>query len=361
MSTATLRLLTPSNATWAVPTHPETEPEVILSGFGRFFDVRCPSTYVIATPSANDLDVMVPDGGAQTIVNLHRVNDVLRINKFFEGANAKLPMGGRFVVCVETFAQRRERILAKYHPVISYPYYAASFMLQRVCPKLRLTRGLYFRITKGRNRAMSHVETLGRLYCCGFKVEETAEIDHLLFIVATKVKEPACDPNPSYGPLFRMRRLGKNGKPIGVYKLRTMHPFAEYLQEYVHERYALAESGKFRDDPRIPRWGRIFRRFWIDELPMLLNLLKGDLKVVGVRPLSAHYESLYPQALRDQRRRHTPGLVPPFYADLPKTFDEIVASEARYLEAHERHPIVTDIRYFARAFVNIVFRSARSA
>ena len=45
-------------------------------------------------------------------------------------------------------------------------------------------------------------------------------------------------------------------------------------------------------------WAKLFRKYWVDELPMILNLLKGDLKIVGVRPLSSHYLSLYSEELR---------------------------------------------------------------
>ena len=102
------------------------------------------------------------------------------------------------------------------------------------------------------------------------------------------------------------------------------------------------------------------RKLWIDELPMIINLLRGDLKLVGVRPLSQHYFELYSEELRAKRIKVKPGLVPPFYADLPKTLEEIQASEDRYLEAYFRRPLLSDFKYFCKAFYNIVFRKARS-
>lgn len=146
-----------------------------------------------------------------------------------------------------------------------------------------------------------------------------------------------------------------------VYKLRTMHPYAEFLQDYVYKINSLDDGGKFRNDFRVPKWGKWLRRLWIDELPMLINVLKGEMKLVGVRPLSPHYFSLYPVELQMLRKRFTPGLLPPFYVDLPRTFDEIVASELAYLRAHEKSPIRTDIRYFFLGVWNIVVKRARSA
>ena len=78
-------------------------------------------------------------------------------------------------------------------------------------------------------------------------------------------------------------------------------------------------------------------------MPQLINLLKGDLRLVGVRALSEHYLSLYPKDLQELRGHFKPGLVPPYYVDLPQTFDEIVESERRYLRKKQAHPIKTDI------------------
>ncbi len=146
-----------------------------------------------------------------------------------------------------------------------------------------------------------------------------------------------------------------------MYKLRTMHPYAEYLQEYVYDMSDLQEGGKFKDDFRITTIGKIFRKFWLDELPMFINFFRGELKLVGVRPLSKHYFSLYNKDLQEKRIKTKPGLIPPFYVDMPKTLDEIQASEMKYLLAYAKHPFRTDWKYFWIAVWNIVFRKARSS
>jgi lipopolysaccharide/colanic/teichoic acid biosynthesis glycosyltransferase len=201
---------------------------------------------------------------------------------------------------------------------------------------------------------------MGRLYCCGFKVIDEKSIGSSLYFIAKKTKEPDLESKPSFGPIYRMQRIGKNGKIINVYKIRTMHAYAEYLQEYVYEKNSLKEGGKFKDDFRISTIGKFFRRYWLDELPMLINLFKGDVKLVGVRPLSRHYLSLYSEQVIQKRLKHKPGLIPPFYADLPKTLDEIMQSELRYLEQYEKAPFSTDVSYFFRALRNILFRKVRS-
>ena len=102
------------------------------------------------------------------------------------------------------------------------------------------------------------------------------------------------------------------------------------------------------------------RQFWLDELPMIINILKGDLKIVGVRPLSKHYYSLYTKELQDKRIDSKPGLLPPFYVDMPSTLDEIIESELKYLRAYEKRPFLTDMRYFFSICSNIIVRKARS-
>ena len=122
----------------------------------------------------------------------------------------------------------------------------------------------------------------------------------------------------------------------------------------------LASGGKIRNDIRVTTIGKFLRRSWLDELPMIYNLLKGDIKVFGVRPLSQHYFSLYPEDFQKIRLKHKPGLIPPFYSDLPKTLEEIIESEKKYLIRYEKHPFFTDIIYFFHAVYNILFKRVRS-
>ena len=86
----------------------------------------------------------------------------------------------------------------------------------------------------------------------------------------------------------------------------------------------------------------------------------GDMKVVGVRPLSEHFFNLYDKDLQRERIKNKPGLIPPYYADLPKTMTEIMQSERKYLELYNKSPILTDIKYFLLALKNILFKGARS-
>ena len=301
-----------------------------------------------------------PDNFFKGIVNLKRLNDIRYINKFFEATNRKLPMGGVFIGYAETKNQRKERILRKYPPVLNWIYYFFDYILKRIFPKFQLTKGIYFILTRGQNRVFTRAEILGRLYSSGFEIEKEEYVNGKYFFVVQKKKKPSYDPHPTYGLIVRLPRIGKGGKIIKVFKMRTMHAYAEYLQEYVYNMHHLQEGGKFKDDFRISMAGRIMRALWIDELPMLLNWIRGDLKFVGVRPISEHYFNLYSKEHQERRIKYKPGLVPPFYADLPGSLDEIEASEKRYLDAYDQHPFRTNWRYFWKAIFNIVFRRARS-
>ncbi|MDX1955537.1 MAG: sugar transferase [Chitinophagaceae bacterium] len=239
--------------------------------------------------------------------------------------------------------------------------YFFAFLFHRLFPKLHpVTRKLYLAITKGKTQYFSKTEVLGRLFRAGFQMvafsEEKGEIRFRVY----KSAEFGETSPPSYWPVFRMRRVGKNGKIIHVYKWRTMHPYAEYVQEFIRVTQGLDETGKFKNDFRVTRWGKFLRKYWLDELPMLFNLFSGNIKLIGVRPISANYLKLYPESFQEYRKKFKPGLIPPYYADMPRNFDEIVASENRYFESYEKNAFMTDLRYFSRILSNILVKKARS-
>jgi lipopolysaccharide/colanic/teichoic acid biosynthesis glycosyltransferase len=294
------------------------------------------------------------------IINLHKINDIMDLDLFLEAINSKLEAEGYFFCCVETKDQRKKRLFKKFPPIINYFYYSFDFMVKRVFPKLKFTRKLYFFLTHGSNAVISRAEALGRLCRAGFKIRQESFIGNQLCIEAVKLSEPLAHNEYGYGAIIALPRIGRGGQLFKVYKLRTMHPYSEYLQDYVYSLYSLQDGGKFKNDFRITTWGAVCRKIWIDELPMLINLFKGDMKIVGVRPLSQQYFDLYSKELREKRIKHKPGLVPPFYADMPSNLEEIQISEMNYLQAHDKHPLLTDIKYFSKSIWNILFRNARS-
>lgn len=333
--------------------------EEALLYISQYMDTESGKTLILHT--TNRFNILSQPGGAfQKIVNLHRLNDVRYVNKLLEAINSRLPEQGLMAVCAETKNQRKDRILAKYPPLLNYGYYAFDFLVKRVLPKVPVGKKFYFFLTRGQNRVMSRAEILGRICSCGFRIVEEQKINGKLYVIARKVGQPAFNEHATYGSFIYLNRVGKDGKMIRVYKFRTMHPFSEYLQDYIYENNNLGNGGKIMDDYRVTTPGRLMRRFWLDELPMLINYFRGEMKLVGVRPLSNHYFSLYSPEMQQMRIQVKPGLIPPFYADMPSTFEEIEASERRYLEAYQQSRLRTDVRYFCRIFYNIVFKRARS-
>ncbi len=318
-----------------------------------------PQTLVLNSETYFNIANEAPNS-RQLFINLHRVNDFRRLNLYLIKVNELLQDGGVFICHGQTITQRRRRFYQKYTPILGAPLYFGDFLLRRVMPKLPVLQGWYFALTRGKNRALSETEMLGRFYFCGFELIHKREIGGTMHFILKKSKPPRTDPNPTYGPLIRLKRLGQNGKTIYVKKLRTMHPYSEYLQDYVYQTNALQEGGKFKDDFRVTSWGRVLRALWIDELPQLLNWLRGDVALVGVRALSEHYFSLYPPDMQDLRLKLKPGLMPPFYTDIPSTFDEIVESERRYIQKKLAKPLATDWKYLCTGVWNILFNRARS-
>lgn len=307
--------------------------------------------------------LQLPDYQYKTIVDLTLLNDAKGINRRFCIVNQKLPDDGLYVCCYRPQEYIKQKILKRYPKPLNQIIYTCYFFWKRVVPRLLVTSRLYYDVTKGRKRMLSKTEVYGRLYYCGFEVDECVTMGHIDYIFAHRHSQPYPQEQIKvYGPLIKLRRVGKNGDYVYIYKFRTMHPYAEYIQKYVFDqRGGMDIADKSNDDWRITTWGRFMRRYWLDELPMVLNWLRGDVKLVGVRPLSQTMFNNYPPALQEKRTRCKPGLIPPFYIDHPKTFDELFASEDKYLDAYLQHPIRTDIRYFFLTVRSILFKGMHSA
>ena len=334
--------------------------DIIIEKIVRFQNLDKHSVIILNELKSSNISAFSDQRKPLCLINLKKVNNIRRINKFYESINSKLNKEEIYVSCAETLEERRKRVRNKSPLGFKSIIRIIDFLYKRVLPKLPLLKVIYFFFTKGHNRVISKTEVLGRLISCGFNILEYFEHQNILYIISKKIKNPDFNMKVSYGPLFKMNRVGYQGKIIGVYKLRTMYPYSEYCQELIMRENKLAKSGKIWNDFRITTWGKFFRKFWFDELPMFINFFKGELNLVGVRPLSVSYFQKYPKELQDLRVKIKPGLLPPYYADLPQSFDEILLSEKKYLERKLKKPFITDIKYFYLAIINIVFKGARS-
>ena len=239
--------------------------------------------------------------------------------------------------------------------------YPVHFLFFRILPKLPVIGNLYALITNGKNRFLSKAEVFGRLSYCGFSIQSSIEINNYIYFIARSVKTESREVNPTLGAVIKLNRIGYGGYNIGIYKFRTMHPYSEFLQSSLYEEGRLNEDGdKINNDFRVTKWGKVLRKLWIDELPQLINWVQGDLNLVGVRALSPAKLDLYPPDLKEMRTKIKPGIIPPFYADIPNDFEGLLDSERKYLRRKMSNKFSTDIMYFFRISYNIIFKGARS-
>jgi lipopolysaccharide/colanic/teichoic acid biosynthesis glycosyltransferase len=155
-------------------------------------------------------------------------------------------------------------------------------------------------------------------------------------------------------PIFVQTRIGLHGKPFSMYKLRTMR----HLEPGQTEQHTVDDFNSYvftpagYRDPRITRWGAFARKTSIDELPNLVNVLKGDMSLVGPRPELPEIVAQYPGAYHS---RHS---VRPGIAGLAQvngrsdlTYEEIATYDLAYVE---RHSVLSDIHILWRTVVVVL-------
>lgn len=140
----------------------------------------------------------------------------------------------------------------------------------------------------------------------------------------------------SPGPaIYVHKRIGKNGKPLGLLKFRSMYANAdEMIQDFTPEQKKEWEANfKLDNDPRITRVGQFLRRSSMDELPQLLNVLAGDLSLVGPRPVVQEELERYGDN-QEKFLRATPGLTGYWqaYARSTCTYEQRMEMELFYAD-----------------------------
>lgn len=140
----------------------------------------------------------------------------------------------------------------------------------------------------------------------------------------------------SKGPVFfKHNRIGKNGKPLGLYKFRSMYENAEdMIRDFTPEqRKEWEDNFKLDHDPRITKVGNFLRKSSLDELPQLLNILKGELSIVGPRPVIEDELEKYGEN-KEKFLSVTPGLTGYWqaYARSDVDYDERMQMELYYID-----------------------------
>lgn len=295
------------------------------------------------------------------VINLSRVNNYKPINQMLYNIKNTITQGGyfigMFIPLEEDYNIMREK-MPRFLFVFIYPVH---FIFYRMFPKLPILKHIYKIFNRDNGIFISKAEVFGRLNYFGFKITESFLDGHKMYFIARHAKTKSQEENPSFGPLVKLNRIGLNRELITVYKFRTMHPYSEFLQSDLYKMGELNTDGnKIIDDYRVTSYGKFLRKFWIDEIPQILNWIRGDVSLVGVRALSQAKFSLYPKEIQDLRTRFKPGLIPPFYADMPKSFGDLIESERKYLTKKLKSRFSTDLSYFFKVMYNIFFKGARS-
>ncbi len=157
------------------------------------------------------------------------------------------------------------------------------------------------------------------------------------------------------GPvLFSQRRAGFHGKPFTMLKFRSMNTTAEVdLKDLVDLENLSEPVFKLKADPRVTTIGRFLRRYSLDELPQILNVIKGDMSIVGPRPEELAVVAMYGPAQR-ARLEMKPGLTGPMqvFGRGNLSFDERLAVEIDYLE---NLSVMRDFRILAHT-IPVIFR-----
>jgi lipopolysaccharide/colanic/teichoic acid biosynthesis glycosyltransferase len=280
------------------------------------------------------------------IIFTTKLDKIKYLNKILLKIHNVLSQEGILAVKIETQDIKKEKLLIKLGPAgfkIVYPF---VFILFRVLPKVRIIGPLYLWIIGGKNRWISKTEILGRLYYCGFNVVYSNQVKEYLKIIVTKSHAPLLEIKPSWNALITLERVGFEGKTIRIHKFRTMSPYSEFLQKKIFEENDLSVTGKINADYRITGVGKFLRKYWIDELPQVIDWLRGYIKIVGIRAMSKHYYSLYPEEYQILYKQVKPGILSPLFDEENDGFNEIVKVEKEYLTQYLMAPIITDIRYF---------------
>jgi len=172
--------------------------------------------------------------------------------------------------------------------------------------RLRMSSGLYEIITTGLSvKEFAYVPLVGvnRVRLTGVDRVVKATLDYSLTILTLILLLPVFallailvrleSPGPA---LHRRRVMGLNGRQFDAFKFRTMHVNGdEILASHPELQEELARTQKLRSDPRVTRVGRILRRTSLDELPQLLNVIKGEMSLVGPRMISPEEMARYDQ------------------------------------------------------------------
>ena len=156
----------------------------------------------------------------------------------------------------------------------------------------------------------------------------------------------------SKGPvLFRQKRLGYKGREFTMYKFRTM---------YVESEKKGTGLFNYENDPRVTKIGRILRNTSLDELPQILNIIKGDMSIVGPRPCVTYELGDYNTLNKKYKKRFTvvPGITGLAQVEgrNDNAWEEKVELDNKYIDIFQREGCLLDIKIILKTIVNVFYK-----
>ncbi len=171
------------------------------------------------------------------------LDEIKIINKVLLKCYYSLAFKGRLGIRIQTLETKEEltrKRLGSHKFKLIYPF---IYIIFRFLPKLRIIGPVYLWVTGPKTRWISKTEILGRLQYCGFEVVYCSQCEHDLKIIAIKYHMQSLQKNPSYHALIALDRVGYGGRIIKIHKLRTMHPYSEFLQKQIFEENNISAIG----------------------------------------------------------------------------------------------------------------------
>ena len=203
---------------------------------------------------------------------------------------------------------------------------------------------------------IADMEIKGKIYR-GFK----RIVDIILGCIGLVLLSPVflilaiCIKIDSKGPvIFAHKRIGKNGKEFNMYKFRSMYENAEEMIENFNEeqKREWQENFKLENDPRITKVGKFLRKTSLDELPQIVNIIKGDLSIIGPRPIVDEELEKYGEN-KEKFLSITPGLTGYWQANgrSNTTYEERMQMELYYID---NQSLWLDIKIFFKTIVSVL-------
>ena len=201
---------------------------------------------ILNSLTKHNLELVIDEVFLQNHKNLNE--HLYQVNQLLKNNNEIYYIG-----LVETLDDWKKKKIILKKPLIGKIVRFLFFVIYRILPKLKWYQFITLNKSK---RLLSKAEVLGRFIYNGFEICDFFPLKSNFHVFILKRKGEPLKLSTSEGVILKTNRIGKNGKIFKVYKLRTMHPYSEYLHEYMIKTHGFNERGKIKNDFRAAKWAK---------------------------------------------------------------------------------------------------------